>query len=166
MLSPAEAWELLTIIKHFDGRIVAEEDAGMWSSTIFHALPGATLAQCKAAYAEWQTVEHRTPYVQPSEIIAIVKSHHPAKSITEADIDKMLDPLDLEDGERWQARIALIANANAGMSREQALAKALESARGHLLPAAPPKPKPTNNHHFAGRLRLGDVVGNQEGKTS
>jgi hypothetical protein len=77
----------------------------------------------------------------------------------------MLEPLDLTADEQWAARRALIANANAGMSREQALAKALESARGHLLPAAPEKPRPTHTPHFAGRLRLGDVVGNQEGKT-
>ena len=159
MLSPAEAWKLLTIIKHTDGRLVAQQDATLWAVTISQALPDSTLEQCMSAYAEWQTVEHRTPYVQPSEIIAIIKSHHPAKSITEAEIGRMLEPLDLSADEQWAARRALIANANAGMSREQALAKALESARGHLLPAAPEKPKPTNNHHFAGRLGLADIIG-------
>jgi hypothetical protein len=159
MLSPAEAWKLLTIIKHTDGRLVAQQDATLWAVTISQALPGATLEQCMSAYAEWQTVEHRTPYVQPGEIVAIVKSHHPSKRLTEADIGRMLDPLDLTADERWAARIGLIANVNKGMPQPMALAKALDAARGRLLPAAPSRPKKTSNHHFAGRLTLGDVIG-------
>jgi hypothetical protein len=118
-----------------------------------------------ACLAEWNAQAHDFHQVSAGDLNAIWKSYRPSSRLSEAEIGRMLEPLDLTDDEQWAARRALIANANAGMSREQALAKALESARGHLLPAAPPKPKPTNNHHFAGRLRLGDVVGNQEGKT-
>jgi hypothetical protein len=78
----------------------------------------------------------------------------------------MLEPLDLSADELWAARRELIANVDQGMTTRQALSTALDMARGHELPAATEKPRKPVQHHFAGRLRLGDVIGNQEGKTS
>lgn len=161
MITQADAWELLTLIKHTDGRIVSEDDAKLWAITINHALPDCVIVACKNAYAQWQSMPHKSAYVQPQEIIAIIRKHRPSASLTEAEIGRMLEPLDLSDDEMWAARRALIGNLNRGMSQHAALSSALDAAHGRLLPSAPEKPKPTHNHHFAGNLSLGDVIGHE-----
>jgi hypothetical protein len=158
MLSKTDAWKLMTAIKHLDGRSADIDDAVLFAGVVNSSVD-TDYGHAMSAVAEWYGRRHDFGRIQPGDVVEIVKSRRPSSRLSEAEIGRMLEPLDLSSDEQWAARRALIANANAGMSREQALAKALESARGHLLPAAPEKPKPTNNHHFAGRLQLNDIIG-------
>jgi hypothetical protein len=160
MLSKTDAWKLMTAIKHLDGRSADIDDAVLFAGVVNSSVD-TDYGHAMSAVAEWYGRRHDFGRIQPGDVVEIVKSRRPSSSLSEAEIGRMLEPLDLSADEQWAARRALIANANAGMSREQALAKALDMARGHLLPAAPEKHKPTNNHHFAGRLGLADIIGKE-----
>jgi hypothetical protein len=163
MISGTDVMKLAMTVTEVTGQDFSDAGAVVFAASLDDRM---TLNDALHALAEWNSKPHGYYRVQPGELTAIWKSHKPSSALSEAEIGRMLEPLDLSADEQWAARRALIANANAGMSREQALAKALDMARGHELPAAPEKPKPTHDHHFAGRLRLGDVVGNQGRKTS
>lgn len=156
MISGTDVLKLSMAVTEATGQEFSDAGAMVFASSLDRRM---SLNDALHALAEWNSRPHGFYRVQPGELTAIWKGHKPSSRLSEAEIGRMLEPLDLSADGQWAARRALIANANAGMSREQALAKALESARGHLLPAAPPKPKPTNNHHFAGRLQLNDVIG-------
>lgn len=158
MLSKTDAWKLMTAIKHLDGRSADIDDAVLFAGVVNSSVD-TDYGHAMSAVAEWYGRRHDFGRIQPGDVVEIVKSRRPSSRLSEAEIGRMLEPLDLSADEQWAARRALIDNVNAGMSREQALAKALESARGRLLPAAPEKPRPTNNHHFAGRLGLADIIG-------
>lgn len=156
MISDSDAVRLAAAVTEATGQEFSDAGAILFASSL-DARMG--LNDALRSLSEWNRQAHSYYRVQPGELTGIWKSHKPSSRLSEAEIGRMLEPLDLSADEQWAARRALIANANAGMSREQALATALDMARGKQLPAAPEKPKPTNNHHFAGRLTLGDVIG-------
>jgi hypothetical protein len=162
MISGTDVLKLSMAVTEATGQEFSDAGAMVFASSLDRRM---SLNDALHALAEWNSRPHGYYRVQPGELTAIWKGHKPSSKLSEAEIGRMLEPLDLTADELWAARRALIANVDQGMTTRQALSTALDAARGHELPAAPEKPKPTHDHHFAGRLRLGDVIGNQEGKT-
>ena len=161
MLSKTDCWDLMTAIKHLDHRVADQNDAILFGQIINQAC-GPTLSQCLAALAEWHTRHHDFGMIAPEDIVEIIKAHRPSTRLSEAEIGRMLEPLDLSAEELWAARRALIANVDRGMPARRALDEALDMARVHELPAAEPKPRKRIGHHFAGRMNrmnLNDVLG-------
>ncbi len=156
MLSKTDCWDLMTAIKHLDHRVADQNDAILFGQIINQAC-GPTLSQCLAALAEWHTRHHDFGMIAPEDIVEIIKAHRPSTRLSEAEIGRMLEPLDLSADELWAARRALIANVDRGMPARQALSTALDMARGRQLPSKPAKPKRTHTPHFAGRLGKGDI---------
>ena len=158
MLSKSETVMLCNAIREMTGQDFSEAGEQLFTASLS---PTLTINGALKCLAEWNTREHDFNKVSAGDLNAIWKQHRPSSVITEGEIGRMLDPLDLSEDERWAARISLIANVNAGMTKAVALANALDAAHGRLLPSAPVKPKPTHNHHFAGNLSLGDVIGHE-----
>ena len=156
MISDSEAVRLAAAVTEATGQEFSDAGAVLFASSID---PEMGLNDALHALSEWNRQAHSYYRVQPGELTAIWKSHKPSSRLTEADIGRMLDPLNLTADERWAARRELIANVNRGIPQDAALSGALDKARGRLLPSKPSRPKPTNNHHFAGRLQLNDVIG-------
>lgn len=156
MLSKTDCWDLMTAIKHLDHRTADQNDAILFGQIINQAC-GPTLSQCLAALAEWHTRHHDFGMIAPEDIVEIIKAHRPSTRLSEAEIGRMLEPLDLTAYELWAARRELIRGMNSGLARDMALARALDAAHGRQLPSKPAKPKRTHTPHFAGRLGKGDI---------
>lgn len=164
MLSKTDAWKLMTAIKHLDGRSADIDDAVLFAGVVNSSVD-TDYGHAMSAVAEWYGRRHDFGRIQPGDVVEIVKSRRPSSRLSEAEIGRLLEPLDLSADELWAARRELIRGVNSGLPRDRALAGALDAAHGRQLPSKPSRPEPTHVRHFAGRLRLGDVIGNQEGKT-
>lgn len=158
MLSKSETVMLCNAIREMTGQDFSEAGEQLFTASLS---PTLTINGALKCLAEWNTREHDFNKVSAGDLNAIWKQHRPSSVLTEAEIGRMLDPLNLSADEMWAARRALIGNINRGMSQQAALSSALDAAHGMLLPSVPAKPKPTHNHHFAGNLSLGDVIGHE-----
>ena len=152
MLSPSDMWKVLTLIRHIDGREFARPDAILWAGVVNEALPGATVRQVVDAVVAWQQRPHEFSRIQPYDLIELVRSHSPARGLSERRIGELLESRDLSGDELWAARRELIRAVSSGIPVEEAVERAVESTRGRELPSAPSRPAPTHEHHFAGRL--------------
>lgn len=110
-----------------------------------------------ACLAEWNSQPHDFHQVSAGDLNAIWKSHRPSSRLSEAEIGRILEPLDLTPDELWMARRELIANANKGMGRESAIRAALDAAKGFSMPRLPAKPSKPAGHHFAGNRKISDL---------
>mgnify|MGYP001246836082 CR=1 FL=1 len=158
MLSKSETVMLCNAIREMTGQDFSEAGEQLFAASLS---PTLTINGALKCLAEWNTREHAFNKVSAGDLNAIWKQHRPSSVITEGEIGRMLEPLNLTADEMWAARRALIGNLNRGMPQQAALSSALDAAHGRLLPSAPVNPKPTHNHHFAGNLSLGDVIGHE-----
>jgi hypothetical protein len=155
----------MTAIKHLDHRTADQNDAILFGQIINQAC-GPTLSQCLAALAEWHTRHHDFGMIAPEDIIEIIKAHRPSAHLSEKRIGELLAGTEGMDAERYlTARRELLAGVNRGLSESDASHAALAAARHVQVRQIEAKPRKPVQHHFAGRLRLGDVIGNQERET-
>lgn len=159
MISGTDVLKLSMAVTEATGQEFSDAGAMVFASSLDRRM---SLNDALHALAEWNSRPHGFYRVQPGELTAIWKGHKPSSKLSEAEIGRMLEPLDLTAYELWAARRALIANVDRGMPARRALDEALDMARGRQLPAAEPKPSKRIGHHFAGRtssMSLNDVIG-------
>lgn len=154
MISGTDVLKLSMAVTEATGQEFSDAGAMVFASSLDRRM---SLNDALHALAEWNSRPHGFYRVQPGELTAIWKGHKPSSKLSEAEIGRMLEPLDLSADELWAARRALIANVDRGMPARQALSTALDMARGRQLPSKPAKPKRTHTPHFAGRLGKGDI---------
>ncbi|MFT8988510.1 MAG: hypothetical protein ABF966_09805 [Bifidobacterium psychraerophilum] len=166
MLSPTDAWDLMTAIKHLDHRSVTRDDAILFAQIVNDAC-APTLKECLAAVAQWFGTHHDFGMIQPGDVADIVKRNRPAASLTENQINSLLIEQGLEGDALWAggAPAEVRRLVNQGMPLDDAAAQAATKWRGHELEAPERKPRKHIGHHFAGRMNrmnLNDVLGEEQ----
>lgn len=154
MISGTDVLKLSMAVTEATGQEFSDAGAMVFASSLDRRM---SLNDALHALAEWNSRPHGFYRVQPGELTAIWKGHKPSSMLSEADIGRMLEPLDLSADELWAARRELIRGMNSGLARDMALARALDAAHGRQLPSKPAKPKRTHTPHFAGRRGKGDI---------
>lgn len=161
LLSPIDAWDLMTAVKHIDHRSATKDDAILFAQIINDACD-PTLKECLAAVARWFGTHHDFGMIQPGDIADLVKANRPAAKLTKNEIDTALIDVGLDGDALWLAAQQVPKLVNQGISFLQAVAQAAEQSRGHILEPPECKPRKHIGHHFAGRIdhmNLHDVLG-------
>lgn len=164
LLSPTDAWDLMTAIKHLDHRSVTRDDAILFAQIVNDACD-PNLKECLAAVAQWFGTHHDFGMIQPGDVADIVKRNRPAARLTRNEIDTALIKAGLEGDALWLAAREIPKLVNQGIPFPQAIARMAAKWRGHELEAPERKPRKRIGHHFAGRvsrMSLNDVIGEEQ----
>lgn len=159
MISDSDAIRLAAAVTEATGQEFSDPGAVLFARSLDARM---SLSDALRALSEWNRRPHAYYRVQPGELTEIWRAARPTSSLSENRIAELLDPLGLSEDEFWLARRRLIGLVGRGVPEEDAVAPAVEGARGHQLTSRPSKPKKQINHHFAGRIQLSDVIGREK----